>query len=217
MPADLSVVVPLYNGARFIGDALRSVLDHAEGLLEVIVVDDGSTDAGAAIAGTFGPLVTVIRQDNAGVSAARNTGLRAARGRLVGFLDADDIWTAGIPDPRRAVLGAGGAGAVLGHVQPVRDDGVTPIGGPLTGVQLGALLAPRELLLEHGGFDTELRFSEDLDLILRMRDAGVRIATIPDVTVLYRQHHESATRDRASDREGIVRAIKASLERRAIA
>lgn len=212
--ADLSVVVPLYNGEEYVREAIDSLLQHADGLLEILVVDDGSTDNGAAMVADFGGPVRLIQQSNSGVSAARNRGLEAARGELVGFLDADDLWVAGRPDPRRSLLSDGVADAVLGKVQPIAADR-SPIGDPLSGVQLGALLAPRRLLIEHGGFDEELRFSEDLDLILRMRDAGVRISMIDEVTVEYRQHAASATRDRAADREGIVRAIRSSLLRRA--
>lgn len=214
MSVDLSVIVPLYNGERHIAEALDSVMASADGLLEVIVVDDGSTDSGPEIARAYGDPVRVLTQENAGVSAARNAGLLAARGALVGFLDADDIWVAGIPDPRRTVLAQPGVEAVLGRVQPVYGDPLEPLGEPLTGVQPGALLAPRRLLLDHAGFDEAMRFSEDLDLILRMRDAGVAVESIDDVTVHYRQHELSATRDREADREGIVRAIHASLQRR---
>lgn len=214
MRRDLSVIVPLFDNERHIEQALHSVLAGADGLLEVIVVDDGSSDRGPEIARGFADPVRVVSQHNQGVGAARNAGLRSARGDLIGFLDADDLWVAGIPDPRRGALQHPDVDAVLGRVQPVFGEPPAAYGEPLTGVQLGALLAPRELLLEHGGFNAGLRFSEDLDLILRMREAGVRIAMIPDVTVHYRQHDQSATRDREADRQGIVRVIQASLARR---
>ncbi len=214
MSPDLTVIVPLYNGECHVEAALNSVVENAERLLEVIVVDDGSTDGGPEIVRRLGDPVWLIEQENAGVSAARNAALQAARGELIAFLDHDDLWAAPTPDPRRAILERPGVDAVLGRVQPVAGDDLQPIGEPLSGVQLGALLAPRELLLEHGGFDREMRFSEDLDLILRMRDAGVRIELIPDVTVLYRQHGMSATRNREADRAGIVSAIRSSLVRR---
>lgn len=87
----VSVVMPAYNRAGEIGEALESVLAQDFEDFEVVVVDDGSTDDTAAIAAKFGPAVQVLRQPNGGVSAARNTGLKATRGELIAYCDADDV------------------------------------------------------------------------------------------------------------------------------
>jgi glycosyltransferase involved in cell wall biosynthesis len=86
----VSVVIPAHNEQIYIADAIRSVQSQTCDVLEVIVVDDGSTDETALVARRLG--ARVIRQDNRGVSAARNTGIRAAVGTWTAFLDADDIW-----------------------------------------------------------------------------------------------------------------------------
>lgn len=92
-PSDISVVVPLYNKRRDVGAALASVLAQTVAPLEIIVVDDGSTDGSAEVVESFtSPLVRLIRQPNAGVSAARNRAMREARGEWVALLDADDEW-----------------------------------------------------------------------------------------------------------------------------
>ncbi|MDT9001330.1 glycosyltransferase family A protein [Paucibacter sp. APW11] len=91
-----SVVIPLYNKEQFVLAALQSVLSQAQAELEVIVIDDGSTDAGPALVhGLAEPRVTLIQQANAGVAAARNRGLEAAHGEYVCFLDADDQYRPG--------------------------------------------------------------------------------------------------------------------------
>ena len=88
----VSVIVPCYNSARFIGEALESALRQSHVQTTAVVVDDGSTDETATIAASFGPRVTVLRQSNCGVSAARNRALEAADSEFVAFLDGDDRW-----------------------------------------------------------------------------------------------------------------------------
>src|SRR5262249_59293001 len=88
----ISVVIPCYNGARFLRETLASVLAQTLPPLEVLVIDDGSTDDSGAVAESFGPPVRVIRQPNQGESVARNRGIEEAKGEWVGFLDADDLW-----------------------------------------------------------------------------------------------------------------------------
>jgi len=88
----VSVVIPCYNAAPFLRETLESVLAQTHPPLEVVVVDDGSTDDSSRIAESFGPPVRVIRQQNQGESVARNRGIAAARGEWVALLDADDVW-----------------------------------------------------------------------------------------------------------------------------
>jgi glycosyltransferase involved in cell wall biosynthesis len=91
----ISVVIPAYNAGHYVGRAIQSVLAQTRPADEIIVVDDGSTDSTAGIVGGFGSRIKLIQQPNAGVSAARNSGIRAAVGDWVAFLDADDQW---LPD-----------------------------------------------------------------------------------------------------------------------
>src|SRR5690242_13806787 len=88
----ISVVIPTFNRARCVANAVDSVLVQTFKDCEVIVVDDGSTDATAEVLKGYGNRVRVIQQSNRGVSAARNAGIRSARGEWIAFLDSDDIW-----------------------------------------------------------------------------------------------------------------------------
>ena len=87
-----SVIIPNYNHAQYIGDAIRSVLAQTYHNYEIIVVDDGSTDNSREEVAQFGGKVKYIYQSNAGLSAARNTGIQASKGSLIGVLDADDMY-----------------------------------------------------------------------------------------------------------------------------
>jgi glycosyl transferase family 2 len=100
-PVSVSVVIPTFNCAAYLAEAVRSVLDQTHPAAEIIVVDDGSTDDTASVVATFGGSVTYLRQDNAGVAAARNAGLARATGQFIAFLDADDFWA---PDKLRMQL-----------------------------------------------------------------------------------------------------------------
>src|SRR5690349_12299252 len=89
---EVSVVIPAFNAARYLPAALDSVLNQTARNLEILVVDDGSTDETEALLSRYGPPVHYLRQENQGVSVARNLGIKQSRGRFVGFLDADDTW-----------------------------------------------------------------------------------------------------------------------------
>ena len=98
-PARISVVIPLFDKAPFVEAAVRSALDNGPGVVEVIVVDDGSRDSGADIVVAIDdPRIKLIRKANGGVSSARNVGLDHATGDWIAFLDADDFWLPGFVD-----------------------------------------------------------------------------------------------------------------------
>jgi GT2 family glycosyltransferase len=100
----VSVIIPAFNVAAWIGETIQSVLRQSYRPIEVIVVDDGSTDDTALVAGKFGNALTYLRQPNAGVGAARNTGFKASRGDLIAFVDADDLWLPGKLEEQVALL-----------------------------------------------------------------------------------------------------------------
>ncbi|NEP84931.1 MAG: glycosyltransferase family 2 protein, partial [Okeania sp. SIO3B3] len=88
----VSVIIPAYNRADLIGETVDSVLAQTHPDIEIIVIDDGSTDNTADVLATYGSALRVIRQANAGQQAARNAGIRAATGDYIAFLDSDDLW-----------------------------------------------------------------------------------------------------------------------------
>jgi len=90
----ISCIVPVFNGERYLPEALQSILSQSYRPLEIIVADDGATDRTAEIAAAFKARVRYMKQDNAGSAAARNLGIHAASGDLLAFLDADDLWHA---------------------------------------------------------------------------------------------------------------------------
>lgn len=193
----VSVVIPTYNRAAFIADAVRSVLGQDGVKLEVIVVDDGSTDATRQVVAGFGAAVRYIAQDNAGASAARNTGIRAATAPLVAFLDSDDLWLPGKLARQCAQLRAAEATAHLTDVTIERpfaeqvslidlrgmralfaDRDVLVQQRPLAlnvrynFARTQSLLVRREALLAAGLYNEAYRFFEDTDLMNRLALQG---------------------------------------------
>lgn len=216
MPPDLlvSVIVPAFNAAEFLPAALASILNQPNVRQEIIVVDDGSTDETARLPAVRHPLVRLLRQANQGAAAARNTGIKAARGEWLAFLDADDIWPAGRQERLLSLTHAAPELRVVqGRLQRVQCD-MSVLEAPRYAGQLGTALFHREVFDRVGAFDAQLKFSEDLDLFLRIQDQGLAIGRVPDVVLQYRQHDDSLTHGQAPTDLFIARVLKRSLDRR---
>ena len=201
----VSVVIPNYNYARFLREAVDSVLGQTYGDIEIIVVDDGSTDASKSILDEYGSRITVIFQQNQGVSAARNNGVAASGGEFLAFLDADDAWlpekvkkqvTMLREDPSLGLVHVGveeidDEGRVTGH----RTDGLSGnVSAELLlferSVILGGgsgLMVRRSVFGEIGGFDTRLSTSADWDLFYRIASRHP-IGFVPECLLRYRYH-----------------------------
>jgi glycosyltransferase involved in cell wall biosynthesis len=214
-----SVVIPVHDGARFLADALRSVADqHLE--LEVVVVDDGSTDDSARIARDLG--ATCIRQPQSGPAAARNAGIAASSAPYLAFLDADDLMTPGAMALLLAHLDAHPeSDGVMGIQAYEVLDGVDlpdwavadDIGGPdeVSRPNVLASVYRRATFDRVGGFDPHLRFSEDVDWLMRANEAGAVIDVVGDVVRVRRIHGTNLT----YDTEGLRRSMFEVLGERA--
>jgi glycosyltransferase involved in cell wall biosynthesis len=205
--------MPLYNAGPWVETAVRSVLDTADGLLELIVIDDGSTDDGPEIVADIEGPIRLVRQENAGASAARNAGIALAQGRFIGFIDSDDVWCPPNPDPRRAALEAG-ADIAAGQLETMAGEPMRQFAPPAQGPNVGSMIARREVFDDVGGFDETRRHGEDVDWLLRARDAGKNIERIDTLVLQYRMRHGSLMREEGSGSDGLVKALRASLERR---
>ncbi|MCX6046625.1 MAG: glycosyltransferase family A protein [Chloroflexi bacterium] len=220
----VSVIVPVYNGEAFLADALTSILDQNYRPIEVIIIDDGSTDSTAQIAQQFGDRVQYVYRANGGPAAARNTGLRLARGELIAFLDADDIWTGDSLSQQLACLNANPtAGLALGCLQIlVQTSSATgaptfqPWSTPHRLLMLQCALVRRKVFDQLGTFDETYFSAEDIDWFMRAREAGIVIVTHPAITVLARRHPHNLTNQQTRVRSELALALKKSLERRSI-
>lgn len=223
----VSVVTPAYNAAAYIDESLNSALNQTMADLEVIVVDDGSSDAthDAVLAWAVrDPRVVAVRQDNRGISAARNAALARSRGRFIALLDSDDAWAPGFLEAQLAVFEQmPHAGVVTGNVthRGGSHDGDTmwpPSEGPRT-LRLHDPLAHessvcimsvfrREVYETIGGFDVTLRCNEDYQFWLRAAGAGFPIVQSPTPLGWYRRRPDSVSADQAIMLDGIMRVLR---------
>ena len=218
----VSVVVPVYNGERFLGEALESVCWQTYRHFEIIVVDDGSTDRSWGIASACRG-VRGFQQDNLGPSAARNLALEHARGSLVAFLDADDIWT---PDKLRvqvdAMLAAGSRFTTTWMREVLEPGTVLPAGWG-RGIPIGeaspvgvpsSWVVERGLFDEAGVFDVSYRKWEDLEWTARAEGVGVAPMAVPEVLLLRRLHGANASMDPAGGNPALLRVLRQRLHAR---
>ena len=215
----VSVVVPVRDGAAFLAEALASVLAQEPLPDEVIVVDDGSADDSAGIAERAGPLVRVVRQAALGPAAARNRGVREARGEWIAFLDADDRWLAGKQRVQAAaVRAAPDADMVFGHVRQFFSPEWGREGAPrpevLRGVIPTAAWVRRSAFLATGGFSEEWRTAEWVEWMVRAERAGMRSVTVPDIVAERRIHARNGEAKMGPGRLEYVRVARAAMAAR---
>ena len=217
----VSVIIPVYNGERFLSAALDSVFAQDYRPIEVIVVDDGSTDRTAEIARGY-PEARHIYQANQGPGATRNTGIAAARGEFIAFLDADDIW---LPNKLIAqvsyLLEHPQVGYVITRMHALLEADVEwpaslnrkhyskdpPCFLP------SALLVRRRVFNEIGVFDSHFRHANDADWFLRAKDAGVPMAIVPQVLVKKRIHFSNLSHEKSVTEETLA-AVRVSIQRK---
>jgi glycosyltransferase involved in cell wall biosynthesis len=208
----ISVVIPVYNGEAFVADAIESVLAQKGTTFELIVVDDGSTDATPAILAHYGGAITVYRQPNRGEGAARNAALPHLRGELALFLDADDLLPADYLDrfaaaarqaPEIEVFHCGWRGVNFNgeplyayeEPRPIDADPFHDLpvwGSPV----IHSVLVRRSALARVGGFDPRLRVQADWDFCLRLAANGARFLGVPGNVAVVRRRSESISNSR---------------------
>ena len=223
-PGLVSCIIPAYNGERFLAEALGSIAAQTHRQHEIIVVDDGSTDATAAVAHACAG-VRYVRQENAGGAAARNRGIGMAGGAFVAFLDADDRWHPEKLERQVARFAARPELDIsLAHVQnfwmeEVAADAADLRGHrrtrPLPGYTAGTLLVRRSLFSRVGLFAGQMRHGDQTEWFLRARGLGTISEVLPDILLERRLHGGNASRHFAdASRTQYLELVKGVLERR---
>ncbi len=210
----VSVIIPAYNGDRYLAAAIDSILAQTYRDLEIIVVDDGSTDNTPQVAQQYGTAVHAVQyvsQANQGVAASRNLGMAKARGDYIAFLDQDDVF---LPhklssqvgmleqDDNLGIVNSGWQitdqqGHIKAAVQPWQQIPDLTAANLIIWkpVFLGAMLFRRSWLERVSGFDTSLEQTPDVDLVMRLAMLDCPAAWLEQTTVQYRQHEANASKN----------------------
>ena len=218
----VSVVIPVFNGAPFLVAALESVAAQDYPRVEMIVVDDGSTDDSADVAATF-PGVRLLQQAKQGPAAARNAGVAAAKGTLIAFLDADDVWLPHkLSAQVRHLLCSPRDGFVACRMRLRCESCFVASAAfnmaywqsdPVVSIP-SALLVQAATLAVVGLFDPQLRAAEDFDWVARARDAGFAGGVINEVLLEKRMHTANLSLDVRLNQAGMFAALRKSAVRK---
>ncbi|OGW52265.1 MAG: hypothetical protein A2Y81_00340 [Nitrospirae bacterium RBG_13_43_8] len=219
----VSVIITVFNGEKYLREAIKSVLNQTYEPIEIIVVDDGSTDGSSAIAKSFASQLRYFYQDNSGQAAALNRGIELSRGCFLSFLDADDLWKRDkLMHQMVAFDNNPDADMVFGHVEQfyssdLDEDQRKRIRIPakvMQGFFKGSMLIRRDSFFRVGMFDTRWKLGDFIDWYSRAMEKGLKSVMLNEVFVLRRIHaNNSGFRERKL-RPEFVRILKASLDRR---
>ena len=221
----VSCIVPVYNGERYLRETLDSIFAQSHRPMQVIVVDDGSTDATPDVVAGYREQVRYLRQANAGQATARNLGVDTSDGAFIAFLDADDLWH---PEKLSRQLARFVARPELDyavtHVQNFWEHELQseeeqfrghPRSQPMPGYVTGTLLARRSVFERIGGFDTSLGHADKTEWFLRAQSKGAVHELLPEVLMFRRLHPGNRSRALASNsRDEYLRLLKVVLDRR---
>jgi glycosyltransferase involved in cell wall biosynthesis len=218
----ISIIVPVHNGENYLGDAIASILSQDYQPIEVIVVDDGSTDKSRSVAQQH-PQVRYVYQPQQGSAVARNTGLEISSGELIAFLDADDIWLPGKLSLQAAHLADHPeVGCVFGgmtnFLEPEMEcpSWIDPgtLSQPFSMLHLCSMLARRPMFEVVGNFNATYRQGQDLEWFMRVKESGIRFALMSEPVFRRRIHASNISHNQSTLAQGRLRMLKESIDRK---
>ena len=193
----VSVVIPVYNGARYLGEAIDSALAQTYRNFEIIVINDGPTDGSEEVAKGYGDKIRYTVRENGGISAARNTGIAMAKGNYFALLDSDDIWE---KNKLKLQIQAFESDSSLDVVYGLVKQFVSPeieqkntknadkIGVLMQGCITSAIIIKRASFFRVGSFETAYKVAEFVDWFIRAKDMGLRFNMVNELVALRRIH-----------------------------
>ncbi len=214
----INVIIPVYNGDKYIAESIQSVLNQSYSSSRIIVVDDGSTDRTAEVIKQFP--VDYLYQLNGGSGSARNLGVLFAQSDFLAFLDADDLWSKDKLAIQMATLNQReDLDLVFGHLKYFISPDLSEQHHPLDqnvieGLQAGSMLIRRSAFEKVGLFSTAVRLGEFIDWYSRAMELGLKALTLPDIVMYRRIHQNNTTKLRKHERQEYTRILHQVIRRR---
>jgi glycosyltransferase involved in cell wall biosynthesis len=220
----VSVIVAVYNGANYLAEALESVLRQDYADIEIVVVNDGSTDATAGVMARFGSDIIGLHQDNKGQGAGRNAGVRASSGNYLAFLDHDDLWERTKLSEQMRSMDANSAidPLIFSHVEqfvcprltPEEQSKIALNNVRLPGYLPGTLLLSRSRFEEVGYFTETKGLGDFVDWYMKASEKKIPIILLPDVGMRRRIHLSNMGRQTTYSRNDYLKILKTGLDRK---
>jgi len=220
----VSVIIAVFNGERYLKDAIDSVINQTYRPVEIIVVDDGSVDNTAEIAQSYNT-IRYLYQSNQGHPGAMNSGIEATSGEFIAFLDADDIWVQGKlklevdylkNHPEIDYVIAKMKNFTESESDRSRLRTKDLLLNEYAALILGTMVVRRTVFEQVGYFDSSYQYAKDVDWFIRAKEAGTRMAILPETLLHRRLHDSNMSYDQESRKVEFLRVIKASINRKRI-
>ncbi len=199
----VTCIIPVFNGARFLSETVNSVLAQTYPAIDILVVDDGSTDDTPSAIASFGTRIRSVRQTNSGEAAARNTGVKHATGGYVAFLDADDLWEPGKlaaqvdamqRDPGIDLCFTAFQNFWMPEVRDEHQQAPARAELPFAAWSICTVLTRRDVFDRFGPFDERLRKLPNMTWFLHAVGRGARVTVLPEALMQRRIHAQNASR-----------------------
>lgn len=218
----VSVIIPVHNGEKYLKEAIINVTNQDYQPLEIIVVDDGSTDKTSKVAAEFKDTIRYIYQSNKGPASARNCGIKIAKGDVIAFLDVDDLWPVNklklqanylADNPSVEIVQGLIQQMILSELTVNNQPIFEPTYKPYSYINIGSAIYRKSIFDNIGLFDETLNYAEDVDWFIRAWENGVSKVVLEQVSLFYRKHGDNMTIGKNLVELGFVRIFKKHLDR----
>lgn len=219
----ISVIIPVYNGEKYLNEAINSILDQSYKPFELIIIDDGSNDSTAEIVKTYKEDLIYLYQENTGIAASRNRGISVAKSEYISFLDADNIWIKKklqkqkerlFEDPSIDII----FGMIEHFYSPDTDEifrrSVRCPSAPLQGIDTNTMLIKRSTFLQVGLFSTDYKIGDFIEWYARAQENDLKAYCIPEVLLKRRIHYNNYTLINKDAKNDYARIVKDMILRR---
>lgn len=218
----ISVIIPVFNGENYLTEAIESVLNQTYQALELIIIDDGSTDGTSQIVGEYNEQIIYVLKEHSGIGDTLNRGISKAQGKYIAFLDADDLWVENKLDLQIASINKSDVDMIFGYIQQFISPELNEKeklriycpDGAIPGYSRDTILIKKKTFIQVGLFSANYRVGEFIDWYMRAQNIGLKSFMLANIVAKRRLHQTNIMRQDYQMKIDYVRILKAGLDRR---